>query len=239
MGYLDSLGHLSGQDVVGSWEVLLGGLPLQYEDERGNWTGGQNEGSAFKLTFDGAGNYQLSSLFSVQCTGGTGCAVEGVVKANSRGRFDLDGGVLVLDRAECELRTYDKSLRLTNQGGCPYDLVPVTLRAGRGEDGHVRFSGLGSDVINAKDQRIWLGRRAPAGSWNVTDADRAATPAPASGGGVAICGPVDEQEPNLESPSPFTAFGRELAACLPTYSGTRISTRSRRRRAARGEVGSS
>ena len=206
---------LSRNEVAGSWEAFLGGLPLQYEDERGNWIGGQNEGSAFKLILDPEGNYQLSTAFSVYCTAGTICAVEGVVKANARGRFQLDAGVLTLNRSGCELRIYDKNLKLTSTGGCPADRVPVTLRMGRGEGGVARFSGLGSDVINADDQRIWNAGRKPAGSWNVTDADRAAPPAPPNAGGIAICGPVGEKEPNERQASPYGPFGQEMAGCFP------------------------
>ena len=66
--------------------------------------------------------------------------------------------------------------------------------------------------------RIWSAGREPAGSWNVTDADRAAAPAPADAGGIAICGPVDEPEPNPDSATatPIAPFDREALACLPT-----------------------
>jgi hypothetical protein len=208
-------------ELTGTWETRGGSIPIDYEDPQGNWTGGIGMGSAFKITFEPGGTYQLTTAYVLTCSGTAVCLGEGVSKVNSQGRFQAAGGVLTLARSSCELRTYDKNLQQNGRGPCPINAMPVTVALGRGENGRLRMSGLGSNVINAADQMIWSPARTPAGAWSVTDEERAAVPPPPDAGGVAICGPVGEKEPNqtAEQASPYLV-GQEMQGCFPTDDDT-------------------
>jgi hypothetical protein len=177
-------------------------------------------GVAFAIGFSADGTYELTTHSSNACIETIvmpACPPLETARTISRGRYQAEGGALVLSPWRCELQQTPPEGKVPYVLACPPRSIPTTLRMERAEGGRLRFGGLGSGYELSGHQLLWQAIRkgGPPGSWS------GPAPLPPTDGGGAgpvesICGPVNEVEPNnVEESATKLTVGQETSACAP------------------------
>ncbi len=203
---------LSLDELSGTWESSSGGFPSDAFTSEGIYTGSFQSGSLFRIALDQTWTYDLLTSFSVSCAGVPGCVLEGIATTSSRGRYLAEGGTITFEPSRCQYRFYDRNVQLKTMAGCSPDMLPATLRMGRGPRGGLSVGGLGTVPVNADQQKLLHAARkgGPGGTW---DAPVEGPPRPVDET-FNICG-LSESEPNDE-PTQATPVVAQQRGCLPT-----------------------
>jgi hypothetical protein len=210
--------------LPGVWQHKeIENLATLYDQYTGVLVGSFYEDSIFRITFDATGGYQLFTRATIFCDGLADCVVQGIGDTTSRGRYQNQGGILVLSPHRCEGRfTPRNAVAQTNTGPCADSWNPLTLRLERGPKGHLLMGGLGLTPVSSDEQRLRdpVRQDGPQGSW-----DRAwlspYTVDPSSGRPATdtfnACG-LTEAEPNDTRATATTyQLGQDVVACAPRW----------------------